>query len=127
MLGLSVLLALVLLNGVLAGAELALVTVREGRLRSLARAGDRRARAALSLRAHPERFLATVQVGITGIGALTGAVGGSAVTAQLAPWFERLGFHDFAAELAFVTVVGGVTYLSVVLGELVPKSIALRA
>ena len=127
MLGLSVLLALVLLNGVLAGAELALVTVREGRLRSLARAGDRRARAALSLRAHPERLLATVQVGITGIGALTGAVGGSAVTAQLAPWSVRLGCLDFAAELAFVTVVGGVTYLSVVLGELVPKSIALRA
>ncbi len=118
-----VLLALVLLNGALAGAELALVTVRESRLRKLARGGDRRAKAALELRAH----LATVQVGITGISAMTGAVGGSTVAARIAPWFAAWGAPDFALELAFVTAVGVVTYLSVVLGELVPKSIALRA
>jgi putative hemolysin len=122
-----VLLALVLLNGAFAGAELALVTVRESRLRELARCGHRGAQAALRLRAHPERFLATVQVGITGISALTGAVGGSTVAARIAPWFAQLGAPDVALELAFLTAVGVVTYLSVVLGELVPKSIALRA
>lgn len=127
MLGIAVLLALILLNGVLAGAELALVTARGGRLRKLARAGDPRARAALRLRAQPERFLATVQVGITGVGALTGAIGGSAVAADIAPWFARAGLPEIAHELALVTVVAAVTYLSVVLGELVPKSIALRA
>jgi putative hemolysin len=125
--GFSILLALILLNGVLAGAELALVTVRESQLQFLARSGDRSARAALQLRAHPERFLATVQVGITGISALAGAVGGSAVATQIAPWFARIGLEDFAVELSFLTAVSGVTYLSVVLGELVPKSIALRA
>jgi putative hemolysin len=123
---LLLLLALVILGGVLAGAEMALVTARRGRLEEAAEAGSARARAALQLRKNPERFLATVQVGITLVGAIAGAYGGRSLAAQLEPVLERLGAGDSAGELAFVLVVALVTYLSVVFGELVPKSLALR-
>lgn len=121
-------LLLVLLNGVFAGAELAIVSSRKSRLQALADAGSARARAALALRAEPERFLASVQVGITTIGAVAGAFGGAALAKVLEPWFRALpGLEPAAEELAFVTVVAVITYLSVVFGELVPKSLALRA
>lgn len=123
---LLLLLALVALGGVLAGAEMALVTARRGRLEQAADAGSARARAALHLRRNPERFLATVQVGITSIGAFAGAYGGSSLAGQLEPWLRDLGCGDSAGELSLALVVALVTYLSVVFGELVPKSLALR-
>ena len=117
---------LVLLGGVLAGAEMAIVTARRGRLEQAAAAGSVRARAALRLRQQPERFLATVQIGITLVGAFAGAYGGSTLSASLEPWLRELGCGDAAGELSFALVVLLVTYLSVVFGELVPKSLALR-
>lgn len=123
-----VILLLVLMNGVLAGAEIAVISVRPGRLRELLERGSKSALAVQRLREQPERFFATVQVGITVVGATAGAFGGStfahdlaAVLAQwslIAPWAEQL---------ALVLVVGVISYLSLVLGELVPKSLALKA
>lgn len=126
MVELLLILGLVLLGGVLAGAEMAIVTARRGRLEQAAAAGSARARAALRLRQQPERFLATVQIGITLVGAFAGAYGGSTLAASLEPWLRELGCGDAAGELAFALVVALVTYLSVVFGELVPKSLALR-
>ncbi len=123
---LLILLALVLGGGVLAGAEMAIVTARRGRLEQLASDGSARARAALQLRTNPERFLASVQVGITLVGAIAGAFGGTAFASQLEPLLRWLGCGDSAPQLAFAVVVAAVTYLSVVFGELVPKSLALR-
>ena len=122
----AIILLLVLVNGLLAGAEMAIVTARRGRLEALAADGSRGARAALALRSEPERFLASVQVGITAIGALAGAFGGSQLSARLTPFLEEIGLGSAAPEIAFVLVVVLVTYLSVVFGELVPKSLALR-
>lgn len=116
----------VLAGGVLAGAEMAIVTARRGRLEELAENGSRRARTALALRHDPERFLASVQVGITLLGALAAAFGGSTLAAQIEPWLRGLGLGEAAPEVAFGAVVVLVTYLSVVFGELVPKSLALR-
>ncbi len=126
MIELLLLFALVLVGGVLAGAEMALVTARRGRLEQASDAGSVRAKAALYLRRHPERFLATVQIGITLIGAIAGAYGGTALAALLAPALRELGLGDAAPQIAFALVVVLVTYLSVVFGELVPKSLALR-
>lgn len=120
--------ALVALNGLLAGAEMAVVTVRSSRVRELAEAGRPGARALLRLRERPERFLATVQVGITLGGALAAAYGGSSLAGQLGSALERWGLGaPFAHKLAFTIVVVSITALSVVLGELVPKSLALRS
>ncbi len=126
MVELLLILGLVLLGGVLAGAEMAIVTARRGRLEQAAAAGSVRARAALRLRQQPERFLATVQIGITLVGAFAGAYGGSTLAANLEPWLREVGCGDAAGELSFALVVALVTYLSVVFGELVPKSLALR-
>lgn len=126
MLELLAVLGLVAIGGVLAGAEMAIVTARRGRLEQAADAGSVRARAALRLRRNPERFLATVQIGITLVGAIAGAYGGSSLARQIEPLLRDLGCGDTAPEIAFALVVALVTYLSVVFGELVPKSLALR-
>lgn len=122
-----IILALVLVNGLLSGAEIAIVALRKSRLEELVEAGKTGAAAAKKLREAPEGFLATVQVGITLAGAAAAAFGGSSLAADLAPSFVSLPVvGPFAEELAFALVVLAVTYLSVVLGELVPKSIGLR-
>ncbi len=127
MLELAIILTLVLINGILAGSEMAIVSARATRIQKLAEGGSRAARAVLDLRAAPERFLATVQVGITLIGAVAGAFGGATLAHTLAPWIRAVPvLAPLAEELAFATVVGLITYLSVVFGELVPKSLALR-
>lgn len=123
---LLILFLLVLAGGVLAGAEMAIVTARRGRLEQLAEDGSVRARVALRLRSNPERFLASVQVGITLLGALSGAFGGTAFAHRIEPVARWLGCGDASEQVAFGFVVLAVTYLSVVFGELVPKSIALR-
>lgn len=125
---LLVILALVLLNGVFAGAEIAILSLRKTRLAELAADGDRAARAVVRLRQDPEAFLATVQIGITVVGATAAAFGGASLTAELAPVVARVPpLAPFAEDLAFGLVVGTVSFLSLVLGELVPKSLALRA
>lgn len=119
---------LILLNGVFAMAELALVSAREARLAPLAQRGDRRARAALVLKASPTRFLSTVQIGITSIGLLNGIVGEAALAGPLAGLLEGAGVPAAAAgPTATVLVVGLVTYATIVVGELLPKRIAQSA
>ncbi|WP_224242905.1 hemolysin family protein [Hyalangium gracile] len=118
---------LVLANGIFAGAEIALLSVRKTRLQELIEAGSSSARAVLALRDNPERFLATVQIGITVVGATAAAFGGASLAQPLAGVLEGLGVSAASAEeLAFALVVGLVSYLSLVVGELVPKSLALR-
>jgi putative hemolysin len=124
---LGVILALTLLNGVFSGAEIAMLSVRKTRLRELAGAGDRRARAALALRRDPDRLLATVQIGVTVVGATTAVFGGASIARPIERAVTGLGAGRLAGELALAAVVALVSYLSLVLGELVPKSLALRA
>jgi putative hemolysin len=120
--------ALVVANGFFAGAEIAVVTLRLSRLKELADTGDTSARAVLALRQEPERFLATVQIGITVVGATAAAFGGASIAARIEPAIARLSWlAEHAEALALGLVVVSVSFLSIVLGELVPKSLALRA
>lgn len=124
---LAVVLVLVLLNGVFALSELAVVSARRPRLRSMAAAGQPGAAAALALAEDPGRFLSTVQVGITLVGVLAGAFSGSALGGPVAAWLTGLGVPATVAQpVGFGLVVALVTYLSIVIGELVPKRLALR-
>ena len=118
--------ALILLNGVFAMSELAIVSARRLRLERLSENGSRGARAALQLADSPNRFLSTVQVGITLIGIFNGAIGEASLVARLSPTIAVVPFlADFARELALVIVVVGITFASIIFGELVPKRIAL--
>ena len=110
------------------GAELAIISLRRTRLRELIDEGSRSARAVEALRRDPERFLATVQIGITVIGATAAAFGGASMATRLGGVLAGLGVPEQRADdVAFAVVVAFVSYLSLVLGELVPKSLALRA
>lgn len=122
----TILLVLFLINGVFAMAEVAVVSSRKARLRRLSEQGDPSARAALELAESPNRFLSTVQVGITLVGIFAGAFGGASLTSQLAPWIARYpALAPHAQNIAFFVVVSALTYLSLVLGELVPKRVGL--
>jgi putative hemolysin len=123
----AIVLALVLLNGVLAMSEMALVSSRPARLRVLADTGRRGAAVALRLSENPGRFLSTVQVGITLVGVLSGAFSGATIGARLANVLIEAGFSiPVGQALGFGGVVVAITYLSLIIGELVPKQIALR-
>lgn len=120
-----VLLGLVFLNGALAASEIAVVTSREGRLRSRAEAGDEGARAALELMESPNEFFSTVQIGITVLGIVAGAFGGTAVASTLDHALGGLVPPEVATAGGIFLAVGLITYLTVVLGELLPKRLAL--
>lgn len=122
---LLILLALVMANGLFAGAEIAVLTATKGFVQQRAASSDRRAVAVQQLRDQPERFLATVQIGITVIGAAAGAFGGASIARDLAPHLQGV-FGESADEVALVVIVAGVSFLTLVVGELVPKSLALR-
>jgi len=118
---------LVLANGLFAMAELAIVSVRKARFRKLAEQGDARARAALDLAETPSRFLSTVQVGITLIGVLAGAFGGATLARAIADALQPFpAVASYGEAIGVGVVVLGITLLSVVIGELVPKRIALN-
>jgi putative hemolysin len=122
-----VILALILANGVFAAAEMAMVSARRGRLARRARAGDPGAEAALTLLASRGRFLSTVQVGISLIGTLASAFGGASLAAVLTVRLARLpGFAPYAPAAALGLVVLAISYLSLVIGELTPKRLALQ-
>ncbi|NJR78669.1 hemolysin family protein [Sphingomonas corticis] len=122
-----IILALVALNGVFAMSELAIVSSRRARLEAMARTGRRGARAAIVLAADPGKFLSTVQIGITLIGVGTGAYSGASLGTPTAARLEALGMTPATAEnLGFAIVIGLTTYASLIVGELVPKQIALR-
>lgn len=113
-----------MLNGLFAMSEIALVTARKGRLLKLAEKGDRAAATAIQLGAEPTRFLSTVQIGITAIGVTSGIVGESVLARPLAGMLHRLGLDLQASSITATTLaVVLITYLSIVLGELVPKRI----
>lgn len=121
-----VLLALIAFNGLFALAELALVGSRRARLEQRSRAGSRGARDALRLLDNPNRYLSTVQVGITLIGTMAGAIGGATLAEDLAALFHSMPSLDRWAEpLGFGIVILGMTFASLVFGELVPKRLAL--
>jgi putative hemolysin len=116
------LLALILLNGSLAMSEIALVTARRARLARLAEAGDQAAAVAVRLGEDPNRFLSTIQIGITSIGVLSGIIGEAAFVVPVTAWFEAFGLgHELSVVIATGLVVVGITYTSIVVGELVPK------
>ncbi len=113
---------LILLNGVFAMSEVALLTARRSRLATLARGGDAMADAAVKLGAEPTRFLSTVQIGITSIGLLNGIVSEAVFAEPLAVWLQSLGMEDkLSSGVSTAFVVIAVTYVSIVVGELVPK------
>src|SRR5690606_16794724 len=116
------LLLLILLNAAFALSEIALVTARRARLQGLANAGDKSAALAIRLGEDPTRFLSTVQIGITSIGLLNGIIGEAVLADPFAIWLEQQGMSNGAADnTATAIVVVVITYLSIVLGELVPK------
>jgi len=116
------------LNALLAAVEMAFVSVGKSSLRELARSGNVDARRILSLRDNPERTLSILQIGITLVGALAAAVGGAGAEEWIAPVFQaKFAISENAAEtIAIFVIVLPLTYLSVVIGELVPKTLALR-
>lgn len=117
-----ILVCLILLNGVFAMSEVALLTARQSKLATLAQRGDKLAAAAVKLSAEPTRFLSTVQIGITSIGLLNGIVGEAILAEPFAAWLQIQGMeYKLSNIVATAIVVVGVTYVSIVVGEIVPK------
>lgn len=118
----AILFALILLNGLFAMSEIALVTARKARMQKLVDEGDHAAAAAVKLGEDPTRFLSTIQIGITSIGVLNGIVGEAALAAPLSDWLSSLGVAvPYSTYGATGLVVVVITYFSIVVGELVPK------
>ncbi len=126
MLGLLILIMLILINGLFSMSEIAVVSSRKARLELRVEKGDKGAHAALKLAEQPGNFLATIQIGITLIAILIGALGSTQMAAQFEPYLAQLPLlGEYSELLAGVTAVALVTYLSLVLGELAPKQIGL--
>ena len=122
----AVILLLLIANGVFAMAEIAVVSAKKARLRRLADLGNAKARLALDLAESPNRFLSTVQIGITLVGIFAGAFGGATLATELAGWIGQASFlAGYADKIAFAIVVLVITYFSLVIGELVPKRFGL--
>lgn len=120
-------LLLLVANGVFAMSEIALVSARKSRLRQRAESGDARARAALELAESPDRFLSTVQIGITLVGIFAGAFGGATLAAAVAEQVASVAvLAPYSEAIGLGVVVLAITYLSLIIGELVPKRIALN-
>jgi putative hemolysin len=124
----ALILVLILLNGLFAGAELAIVSARRPRLQAMAKLGVRGSRRALALQESPGRFLSAVQIGITLVGIANGAFSGATLAEPVGGLFLTAGLDpDFAEAAGFAAVIVVVTYLSLIIGELVPKQVALRS
>lgn len=121
-----ILIALILLSGLFSMAEIALVSARKARLEAQASRGDSDAKEALELARHPDKFLSTVQIGITVIGIITGIISGKKLTADLAESLRRWELvAPYASGIATTLIVIAITYFSLVFGELVPKRLGL--
>src|SRR5918998_386181 len=119
--------AFVLIGGAFSGAEIALVSLRESQVRAMADNGGRRGKAVQRLLSDPNRFLAAVQVGVTLAGFFSAAFGASTLSQPLARWLVGLGVSEgLAGTLALILVTIGISYLSLVAGELTPKRLALQ-
>jgi putative hemolysin len=122
-----IILGLILLNGLLSMAEIALISVRKSRLETDAKKGNKRAQTALRLTGQPDKFLSTVQIGITLIGILTGLYSGEAFAHDMAGFLESFpAIYPYSLGIAKTIVVIAVTYFTLVLGELVPKRIGMN-
>ncbi len=124
-----VILALIFANGFFAASEIAMITMRKSRIDALLERGVRAAAVVARLKAEPDRFLATVQIGVTVISSFASAIGGAAAIGYLKPQIAALPFSfiaRWAEAIALFIVVLPISYLSLVLGELVPKTLALR-
>lgn len=118
---------LTLLNGFFALSEIALVSVKKSRIEHLAAQGSSRAKTILKLLENPENFLSSVQVGITLIGIVSGAYGGAALTDDLEQYLVHFSFlGSYTHNVSLVIVIGSITYFTIVIGELVPKTIAMN-
>jgi putative hemolysin len=129
LLELAIIFFLICLNGLLAMAEMSIVSARKTRIKNLAERGQRRAKAALLLIADPTLCLSTVQIGITMVGILAGAFGGSTIALRFNTVLKELpipGIERYSEGISVTIVVISITYLSLVIGELVPKQLALR-
>ncbi len=123
----AIILVLTIVNGVFAMSEVALLSARKGRLQRSAERGDVRARRALVLLEDPNNFLSTVQIGVTLVGVLSGAFGGATIAEKIAGQLSRYSaIAPYAETIGISTVVIAITYLSLVIGELVPKRLALH-
>lgn len=123
----ALILLLLTANGIFSGSEIAVVSARKVRLEQLADQGNKKARAALRLANSPNDFLSTVQIGITLIGILSGAVGGATLAQRLKPVFDEIPLlRPYGEGISVAIMVTIITYLSLVIGELVPKRIALN-
>src|SRR5512145_2444730 len=117
---------LLLLNGVFAMYEIALVSARKSRLEEQAQSGRLGAQTAISLLKEPEKVLSAIQVGITLVGIVSGAYGGMILSDDVARWLSHIpALVAYAKTISVILVVGLITYLSIIIGELVPKTIAL--
>ncbi|BAY34949.1 putative hemolysin (plasmid) [Nostoc carneum NIES-2107] len=122
-----IILVLIIANGVFSMSEMAIVSARKVRLQQLANQGDAKARAALKLAESPNQFFSTIQIGITLIGILTGAFGGATIAEKLAVYVKLIPFlAAYSQPISFGLVVLIITYLSLIVGELVPKRLALN-
>ena len=123
-----IILVCLIINALLAAYEMAFVSIPRAELRALSRSGNRHAKSLINLRENPERTLSIIQIGITMVGAIAAAVGGAGAGETLEPYFiQKYSLSERSAEaLALFLVVLPITYLSVVIGELVPKTLALR-
>ncbi|MBB4064808.1 putative hemolysin [Gellertiella hungarica] len=122
----AVIFILLLINAFFSLSEMAIVSASKPILRQKAKQGDRRALTALRLAEDPGNFLSTVQVGITLVGTLAGAYGGAAISDKIAPTFAAMpGIGPYADSISVALVVTGITYFSVIVGELIPKQLAL--
>lgn len=121
-----IIIGLILINGLFSMAEIALVSARKAKLESLANKGDEDAKAALKLANHPDSFLSTVQIGITLIGILTGIFSGEKIKTEVVAWLQQFEFiKPYEEKIATAIIVVIITYLTLVLGELLPKRIGL--
>jgi len=128
LLEISIILLLIAVNGIFAGAEISIISVRRSRLLQLVEERRSGALAVDALRKVPERFLATVQVGITVVGATAAAFSGASISNRLALALQGLGWSaTTATDVALGLVIAVISYLSLIFGELVPKSLALRS
>ncbi|MGH6807515.1 MAG: hemolysin family protein [Ensifer adhaerens] len=122
-----VIFVLLLINAFFALSEMAIVSASKPLLRQMARQGNLRAEVALKLAEDPGKFLSTVQVGITLVGTLAGAYGGATIAAKFAPFFDSIAWiNPYGHPVAVAIVVTLITFLSVVIGELIPKQLALK-
>ncbi|MET0241535.1 MAG: hemolysin family protein [Sphingobium sp.] len=123
----AIIIALVLINGLFAMSELAIVSARKPRLQAMVNAGKKGAKAVLTLQEDPGRFLSSVQIGITGIGVLAGAFSGEKLGGPIGAYVALLGFDaETSLSIGFTIAILATTYISLIIGELVPKQIALR-